>query len=714
MWELPIKLFNIVEVPRGSSLLDKQSVTGLNLEAAFFGYTLAPDLLDAVMRLNKTEFLKFRDDFLKTLKKIKGSGKNYQFLFRGFPYSTPNERDYLDQRIIGDISNKLGITLGGNTLTVLSCGHTIDSALFDINDFGACPICQHAVPELEFQDTARHPFQSVTPLTILDLARGGMVKQGDVLLARQSSLSGDEKDFLNLLISRGVKLSLPETAYRENIPFLYRAFGAEKIKGLLTGVTDVLRIAVFLSDEHADLSLKDSVKFRLKTSDKRAFMNLIEGRGNIAEDMMRHRERWLRLGFLLSPGSAKNREKFPKTAQAFDQLRNDQKSIPTFNRQMEYAVRHSSVDQQVVDLITERPGEYLRRFDALLSRAQDPQLVLNGLRKIVSRTNERLLLDMRKYLGSRNGLRQRVFFPKGRVNRAQVVPDNRPPIDPSVINEAIGIIDTDLARRYAEKEAMGRVFIDPLLRGILMPFNRRGDSSTSSAFVKGSRYPLSPETKFVRLFAWWHNREAGRVDVDASAVFLDETFTNTTYVNFHNYSGQTGAMHSGDIQDAPNGAVEFIDLDLDVIAKNSNGKRYIALSVLSYTGQSFDSFECFAGLMERDGLKSGMAFEPESVRLRIDLKTGKQTIPLMIDLKERVLIFTDLVTGNAAMRSVASEQPKQMALMQAMLSLPDRKATLYDLVSLNAMARGEIVSDRDKADRVFDLIDAPVLIEEGV
>ena len=114
MSALSIKLFNIVEVPEGSALMDRQSVNGLNLETAMFGYTLAPQVLDAVMRLEQKEFKTFREEFLDTLGKIKGAEKKYNRLFQKFPYSTPDARDYLEQRIIGDLANRLGFSLGGN------------------------------------------------------------------------------------------------------------------------------------------------------------------------------------------------------------------------------------------------------------------------------------------------------------------------------------------------------------------------------------------------------------------------------------------------------------------------------------------------------------------------------------------------------------------------------------------------------------------------
>ncbi|MCM2364742.1 MULTISPECIES: hypothetical protein [unclassified Pseudomonas] len=52
------------------------------------------------------------------------------------------------------------------------------------------------------------------------------------------------------------------------------------------------------------------------------------------------------------------------------------------------------------------------------------------------------------------------------------------------------------------------------------------------------------------------------------------TFKET--VAYYNLKGY-GGYHSGDIVDAPKGASEFIDLDLDVLVKK--GIRYVVTSI---------------------------------------------------------------------------------------------------------------------------------------
>ncbi|MFC5789563.1 hypothetical protein ACFPPE_06810, partial [Agromyces tardus] len=62
-----------------------------------------------------------------------------------------------------------------------------------------------------------------------------------------------------------------------------------------------------------------------------------------------------------------------------------------------------------------------------------------------------------------------------------------------------------------------------------------------------------------------------------------------------------GGVHSGDITSAPDGASEFIDLDLSKVRA-----RYIVPQVNIYSGESFDEVEeSFFGYMLRDKEQQG-------------------------------------------------------------------------------------------------------------
>lgn len=706
MSKLTIKLFNKIKIDTGIETTDDTMLSAFALETALYGYTLTSNLLGALKTLGNEAFKSIREDVLNNLSEIKGANKTYTRLFNNFPYSTPDQHEYFEKRVLGQMANDFGVRLGGNVLTALSCGHVIDSLLFDVSEFGACPICQYQVDELSSENNARFDFQSVTPLTPLDLLTDeGLRTEGSKLIARQSSLSVDEKTLLNQLIDQGIQIDLPEKIYRENIPFAFKLFGNE-IDTVLSSATDVMRIAYFLSDENSDLSLSQNVKFKLSTSHKRSLLKLLNNRKNLSEDMLRNRERWLRLGERLNPGSKQNRERYPYVAKAFDEIRNAPQNVITFNRQMEDKMRTKTVDKDFVNLMAKRPGEFVRRLDYMM-RNGNMDDILAGLETIVSEVPERTLLDLRKYLMSCNDVKHRVFIPKGIVNKMQIVEDNRNPLSLDAITNAVGIIDDDLRKRYSEKEPMGKVFIDPVLKDVLLPFNRRGDSSSSADIIsKGSRFPFNGDV--IRLFTWWK----GNADVDLSIVTYDQNFNNKGYISFQNLNG-SGVIHSGDIQSAPKGASEFIDMDINALI--GQGIRYVISSIISYTGGSFKDHECFVGFMERDAMTSGEVYEPQSVKIRFDVTSDSRSVsPLLFDLVDRKVIYADITTGGGTFMAVSQQNKKQAALTEALLSLPDRKPTVFDLARLNVEARGELVDNPDDADVIIGFDDAKKIIEEGV
>ena len=718
-----IKLYNRVAfaVPATSHLpTHERLIAALNLEVSTFGYTLGPDLMDALRSLGDTAFRAQRDTLIAALAEVSGADKTYTRLFAKFPYSTPDQHEYMEKRVLGNLASQMDIRLGGNTLTPLACGHIIDSALFDVAEFGACPICQYQVPELSTPDVAVYDFKSVTPLKVLGYSPDFFATEASKLLARTSSISEDEKALIRQAITdnRDGLVAPTGEIFKETLPFVFAIFGADAVKDSLSGATDVMRIAYYLSDEKADLSLKENVRFKLTTSQKRGLLKLLEGLPNLAEDMMRNRERWLRLGERLKPGVEKNRARFPKVAAAFKRLRNDPKGIVTFNKQMEESIRASAVDLDFIHLMKERPGEYARKLDFMLRNSADPRPVVAGFKVVAPKLTEKLLLELRKYFGSRDLLSKRMFFPKGQANKVQIVEDKRKPIPNDAASKLIDVIEGELRARYGALEPLGKVFVDPALKDVLLPFNRRGDSSTTAGEIvsKGSRFPFAGDV--VRGFVWWKNGGEGRygsnrTDVDLSMVLFDENMQQRGHVAFTNLSS-AGMQHSGDIQDAPNGASEFIDFDVKKVL--ATGARYLALSVIVYTGQTFDTFPCFCGFMERDSIKSGRVYEPESVRLRFDVSSKTtQHMPVLFDLKERKVIYADMAMASAGRYgAVARQNDKNEAMTQGMLTLPDRKPTVYDVVLLNAQARGTLVDDREEADVVFSIEDAAKLIAEGV
>ena len=301
----------------------------------------------------------------------------------------------------------------------------------------------------------------------------------------------------------------------------------------------------------------------------------------------------------------------------------------------------------------------------------------------------------------------RVFFPKGSIAKSYTILDMLPGIPRETSHRMVEICENALVRQYANRERLGKVYVSDELSHYLVPFSQRSASKALRTIVRGSRIPWEPEAKVVRGFTWWKNCEQDRTDIDLSAMMLDEYWKYVDHISYTNLrSPVTGSCHSGDIVDAPNGAAEYIDID---IAKaKAKGVRYVVFNVYGFTQQPFcDIPECSFGWMERENAESGQIFEAASVRNKIDLSCNSMiALPVIFDLEEGVAIWMDMAL-KAGVHCINLENNARgvIAVCRAMLAM--HKPNLYDLVQLHIRARGEQVDDKSEADVVFD-------VDEGI
>lgn len=229
--------------------------------------------------------------------------------------------------------------------------------------------------------------------------------------------------------------------------------------------------------------------------------------------------------------------------------------------------------------------------------------------------------------------------------------------------------------------------------------------------VRGSKLAFGDDKNTVRFFIWWKEVEGdswnSRVDLDLSASAYSDRWSNKGAVTFYNLR-ESYAVHSGDITSAPNGAAEFIDVDINKAV--SAGVRYIVMTVHGYTDQNFcDLPECFAGFMLREKPNSGEVFDPRTVEDKADISMAARSgVPMIIDLVDRKVIWCDaaLKTNRydsywSSGNTVASTRGSIELLGKAFTNI--QKPNLYDLFYLHALGRGKVVTDESNADVVFSV-----------
>ncbi|MDF1664960.1 MAG: TerD family protein, partial [Planctomycetota bacterium] len=339
---------------------------------------------------------------------------------------------------------------------------------------------------------------------------------------------------------------------------------------------------------------------------------------------------------------------------------------------------------------------------------------------VADKVSTPVLLQVIAHFRARNSEKEvRAFFPKGRLAKVVSIQNELPKIDSEVCGHVVRICEETLIERFKERETLGKTYLDPKLSNYLIPFSQRSASKSLRTIVRGSKLDL-PDGDTIRFFLWWKEgavdgKKTGRVDIDLSSIMYDKDWNYKEHISYTNLkSSKYKAVHSGDITSAPNGACEFIDLDIPSVLKH--GGRYIVMSVLSFTGQFFVNMpECFAGWMMRQKPGSGEIFEPATVVDKIDLSAEtKVCIPVILDLAERKIIWTDIALKSHPNYAINLESNKRGLVHMGKAISTLIKPDLGTLFELHARARGTLVETKEEAETVFSEQDGitPFHLEE--
>ena len=444
----------------------------------------------------------------------------------------------------------------------------------------------------------------------------------------------------------------------------------EDVKFLKT-TTDALRYIHYINGGQADLS--DKVQYK-----KLLPLNLIE-RLVKEEDVRKHKAKWKILFRLLHTSTTKNRKKYPKCAEIADKIYNNKKLETT----------QGTKD---VRILKSRPSEFARR---ILSLGMEYLLPFSEVVHKVPTKNLMQLYGACK--GILNEVDHRAVIVKGgKQVQLEASKASR------IAAEALSMLIEGTIRKRSTREEV--VYIHPGLFKCPLPSGQR--TANDNVVAAGTRLPITGEC--LRLFTYWKGR-----DIDLSASFLDEDFNQVDSISYQNLSHKDVeiATHSGDITDAPEGASEFVDIDL-----NTCPYRYAVMDVRIFSGH--DSFEdmdeVFAGWMERDSLSSGEIYEPTQVKFKFDLTTkGKVCSPVLFDLVNREAIWMDGTRKGKLGTCVTGESAPAAKIAESLVS---RRATIGELLFMQhknvavSPEDAEVVYDLDFCERINE-INSKILVD---
>ena len=590
----------------------------------------------------------------------------------------------------------------------------------------------------------RLPLFDETVVRVITLGCTDDVRQmfENICKSKTSLSKTDKEDVAYLFGHENMKMP-DEIPHKENAAYIAALYlqknplaDVSELSKYIKTATDVLRLCTAMSS--GDVSLAENTRYRSFTRrQRRMIMELLSGCPNIYEDMLRYKDRWIRIGERIHPSEfdcSRYTLTYDKAINAFDKLRNNRKT-ETYAGNVEFNLAYGEYAGALAELV-KRPGELARRLDQLLrvtfsEDSMDTDLydkvmeenykrsVIRNFQSVAEKVSTPVLIQVREHFAHRAEHEDvRVFFPKGSLAKCHCERNKLPDIDERYCQAVVRICENALAKLYGQREPMGKVYLSEDYKNYVVPFSQRSANKALKTIVRGSRLPVSAQTNAVRAFIWWTNMydrdfDDWRVDIDLSAAIFDENWNYVEHVSYTNLKSEKYmACHSGDIVNGGpvdgEGVSEFLDVDIDSVVRY--GARYVVYELYSYTEQRFaDMPHAMFGWMERADVNSGEIYEPGTVEQRMDL-TSKSTvcIPVIFDCVSREFIWCDMGLSlggthrNIGGNNLESNLSGTAAVCYSMVNV--RKPNLYDLIALNVMGRGMLVENKEDADIVFDTV----------
>ena len=496
-------------------------------------------------------------------------------------------------------------------------------------------------------------------------------------------------------------------------------------KGVLIGnfktATDILRLIAKISGD--ELNNKHIHFAYFSRTELSQLMTKLENLQNPMPDIKRYSKPWHT--FFKLYAKKINFNKYPKVRKVADMLFGDISYITErgkINEQMKKLPTMSEEDlDNFVKKFTIFYGDYVREILSLLNKANENQYekLLIGLENCVTKVNTRILFQLYDRvinLQRKDNSVPRLVNSRGKWRRLK----ESISLSDELLNRVLQIVEDGIKIQLKEKESLGKVYIDEDYKNIMLTTSEKDSNISLRPMTRGSRIAFNPNAEVLRFFVAWKNLDEkimkefkvkyGRVDIDLSALSFDKDFKFKRVVAYYNQK-EMGFAFSGDITDAPEGALEYIDI-YDLEKQKKNGTRYILMQIRSYNGYTFKEINSvYAGVME---LTSNEAKEKKNM-YSTAITQGFQIISpqittntILVDLVKFEYVWLDMNMANYKVDTFQNsltyeEIPHLNDLLKYFMK--KQYVTMYDLLKLNADVRGMLVENKEEADITFEKVD---------
>ena len=498
-----------------------------------------------------------------------------------------------------------------------------------------------------------------------------------------------------------------------------------KKEGVLIGnfktATDILRLIAKISD--VELNNKHIHFAYFSRTELSQLMTKLENLQNPMPDIKRYSKPWHT--FFKLYAKKINFNKYPKLRKVVDMLFGDISYITERGKINEQIKKLPTMSEEDLDNFVKEYtvfyGDYIRGILSLLNKAKENQYekLLLGLENCVTKVNTRILFQLYDRiinLKAKDKTVPRLVNSKGKWRRLK----ESISLSDELLNRVLQIVEDGIKTQLKEKENLGKVYIDKSYKDIMLTTSEKDSNVSLRPMTRGSRIAFNPNAEVLRFFVAWKNLDEktlkeltpmySRVDVDLSALSFDKDFKFKRVVAYYNQK-EMGFAFSGDITDAPEGALEYIDiLDLEKLKKK--GDRYILMQIRSYNGYTFEEINSvYAGVME---LTSNEAKEKKNM-YSTAITQGFQimspqitTNTILVDLVKFEYVWLDMNMANYKVDTFQNSLTyEEIPYLNDLLKYFMKKqyVTMYDLLKLNADVRGMLVENKKEADIIFEKVD---------
>ena len=648
-----------------------------------YGYTFDKELAKVLYSLNTEKLKKISDVFLEVVRKFK-SDNAYTVFYRNFPEEVVNlsEMETYFLQFMHYLINYLPESSETNESE--ENFETEPSQFVKLSHL-------KVISETMMFELLKNLLSSNVTLSETNLK--------DILVLLKYCDENETKDLMTQIKIKETLMAIAKIQFEET-GNTYAEFST---------ATDVLRFIALLSGRKLDSKF---IKFKyFKRPELNVLVSKLENVSYLLDDIKRYRKPWRK--FFLMNGNRISFEKYPKVKQATDMLFGKFSHITKkgkfeLSRSRMNEMSDTEFEKFLLSFST-YSGDYVRNFLSLVNRVSEQRVekVLKYFLAASKEVNTRLLFQVcDRILNVKNGEAGRVVNAKGNW----LVLEETINLSDIVLQKTAEAVSCAILEKLSQKETLGKVWIDESYQNIAMTTSEKDSNSSLRAMTRGSVIPYSAEVDTLRFYIAWKNFEGNRVDLDLSAVKFDADFNHLGELAYYSHN-QEGMAFSGDITDAPQGALEYIDI-FDIEKVKEDGTRYVLMTVRSYNGYTFKEMgTAYAGVLElsQKEAKDKKNLYSSAVRHGFALSSNTQTVnTLIVDLEENKYVWLDMnLPTNSERKSSNYLTNAQIASLKDLLNyfVKKEKVSMYQLLMLNAIARGEVAKSAEEADIVFTKID---------